>query len=1496
MPDKIRYFLAFMLPMLLLCGKPTAAQTDKQFSEEPTAFVAELEDFMKQSNDRESRQAMQEFSSRWNSGIYTPELQNIIIMTSNTMKLQRMRPTPAFRDYLIALNSFPESINPKSLSDWHKGFVRFLDGKSLRTLSNFLDNTVDLNTNKVLFRSYANSWRFRGGDYTYLYDTTLKVRLDKVDLVCISGRDSIRIFQTSGTHFPLSNVFTGFGGKVNWEAYGFDPQKVYANPGNYEINLKQTAWSADTANFYNKDFFNYPVTGKLEDRVMTGVSVERAIMPRFVSYQTDIEIQQIFPHIDYRGGFTLEGSRIIGSGYGDQDAILWVSYKGQPTLKLASRDFVFRPDRLSSQRASATWYHEGDSIFHPGVQLRYNHENRELILNRSADGPSASPFYNSYHKLDMYFESLVFILESDSMSFEMLKGIRQQGEAIFESSNFFAEDRYYRLQGIDAINPINVIYNFVEKNNGLRIFYLSELVEYVKKPVAQVKAMALNLANGGYIIYNIDNERIEVTNRLFDFLKAKSKKKDYDVIQIVSRVSGTSNAVLNLKTFDLRIKGVPEVSISDSQAVQIYPRDKEILLQKNLDFVFTGKVKAGYFDFYANESSFEYGKFQLSMPQIDSISFKVDTLSKKTRKIEQVQVKNVLANLSGDLLIDAPDNKSGIKQLPQYPIFISKNDAFVFYDYANIEKGAYTRDEFYYVVDPFQLDSLNSFTTEGLKFEGHLYSDGIMPEIREPLRVMKDYSLGFTRKLGPNGIPVYDEKAVFYSNLSLSNKGLEGAGSLNFLSSTSESKRFLFTPDSLTADLSRFTMTEQSGPPAYPQVEAEGVHQFWLPQMDVMRLNTLPGKEFAMYNLRSLHTGSLVLTSAGLLGEGKSKLDNADIESGTFVFSNQSFNTDTTNFQLYYPERPNLSLSVRIHPGRVDFKNNIANFGTPGQSVRVDLPLSRYYSFMDKIEWRMNDEELMLTNSLARRAELADTTRLADLVDFDFSGSEFVSTNPALDSLQFYAMEATYRMKENIINAREVKMIRVGDAALFPGDGQVTLLSDGAMKPLSDATLIANRKNKAFTIYNAAVNVKSRNDYFASGYYDYTDEAGNVQPLYFEALTIDTAGNTNGKAKLAKNQILALNSHFDFIGNINLNASQPFLTYEGSYRPKSDCFDESGPWVLFRAQLDPKNIKLPVSPIMSDSLGDPVLAAIVYSDFFSSVYPAMFRKPRAWGDTLVASAAGSIKYDNKTETFLLGPENRLNNTSTEGNLMTIDTKQCIITSTGEIETGAGLGQVKLRSFGKVTHFSIADSTRFKLAIALNFFFSDAALQKLRESIQKSELKGTDVNNEAYRYLLTGLAGSKQAGDLLNELNTTGQIKRPPPEIIQTLTLSNLDMVWDENLKSFVSEGQFGIAGILRDPVNRMVNGYLEIGKRRTGDILNLYIEISKTEWFFFTYGNGIMQAISSDNDFNSILAGLKEDKRTSKTQGTQEAYQFIISTPERRIAFMRKMQSRSANQ
>ncbi len=46
----------------------------------------------------------------------------------------------------------------------------------------------------------------------------------------------------------------------------------------------------------------------------------------------------------------------------------------------------------------------------------------------------------------------------------------------------------------------------------------------------------------------------------------------------------------------------------------------------------------------------------------------------------------------------------------------------------------------------------------------------------------------------------------------------------------------------------------------------------------------------------------------------------------------------------------------------------------------------------------------------------------------------------------------------------------------------------------------------------------------------------------------------------------------------------------------------------------------------------------------------------------------------------------------------------------------------------------------------------------------------------------------------------------------------------------------------------MLTGYLELIRRRSGDVISLYLEINPMQYYFFDYRNGIMQTISSDND------------------------------------------------
>lgn len=1481
---------------ILVAGFITIAQQDPEdFSEDPVVFVKQLNAYFESQNNRQIQLILKEFITDWEEGKFTQQVQKEVIRTSNLMRKQNIRPHMGYADYLETLSSFTETAGNQSILEWHKALGSFIDSKRLKQLKTFLNNTAQFNIDHILFKQNTNVWKFDGSGFTYRYDSTLAIILNDINLICYSGRDSISILGTSGTFYPLADRFHGKDGKVNWSKYGYDPRNVYAVVDTYKVNLKESYWKADTVNFYHKVYFDEVLVGSLEDRVLAGVPLEKSTFPKFVSFKKDISIRNLYKNIDYFGGFTIEGSRIIGSGDSYADANVFVKKGTELIMRLDSKSFVIRPDRLVSQRTAATIYHNNDSIYHPGLNLRYVNENRELALLRNGEGVSGSPFFSSFHKIDMYFQGLYYSIDADSINFEMLRGLSNKGTATFESTNFYSEDRFDKLQGIDAINPINVIYNYSEKYK-VKTFFLPELAEFVKKPIEQVKAMAINLSNGGFITYNIDNDKIEIKDRLYDYLNARSKKMDYDVIQIRSNVDKGANGVLNLKTFNITVRGVDSVALSDVKAVNIIPRNKEIIIGENRDFVFTGMVKAGYFTFYANKSSFEYDKFKLSMPTIDSLSFMVDTLNKNTQKMERITVKNVLAALNGELLIDDPSNKSGIKNLPVYPLFNSHEDAFVFYDYSTIRGGAYKRDNFYYTVFPFVIDSLNSFTTEGLKFDGSLNSGDIMPVIDEPLRVMEDYSLGFNRTLPNKGMPVYKERATYYSNISLNNNGLQGDGKLEYLTSTSESDNFIFYPDSLVADLKSFDIKEKYGAPTFPLVVGKGVHQFWVPVLDSMSLQTLPGKEFEMFGAKSYHSGNLTLTSRGLFGSGKSRLDNADLISNNFSFRNQSFHTDTTDFLLYYPERPSLSLSTRMNSGSVDFLNQEGVFGVLGESQRIELPHSKYVCYMDQIEWSMEKSELLLTNSLVHRSELTDAVDLKKLVDYDFTGSEFISTDPKRDSLQFFAMEASYRMKDNIINARDVKIIRVADVAVFPGDGKVTILSDGDMQALEGANIIANRKDKHHRIYDASVKVNSRKHYIAAGNLDYVDDAGNVRQLHLDPVTVDSAYHTYGLTSVTAANYMPLNDHFNFIGDIKMRAESKNHYYNGVFQLQNECLAENRPWVRFTSELDQSDIRIPIDLNEKDSINDPVLFGVVYSDFFSSIYPSLLEKPKAFGDTLLASTTGYIKYDKPTQSYMAGSNARLDKKTLAGNLLTFSTDQCVLKAQGDLNIGTSLGSVKMNTYGDVTQYTLVDSTRFNMSVALDFFFSDQAFDRLLEDVKVSEVGRFDVNAESFKLFLTYLMGESETKSFLDELNLSGQIKKMPDQLNKSMIFSNINMVWDNKLRSFVSDGKIGIATIQRNIINRTVDGYLEIGKRRTGDIINVYLELSPQVWYFFSYSNGIMQAISSNNEFNSILASLKENKRTLNTRSDETAYQFIISTPEARMAFMRKMQQRQISE
>jgi hypothetical protein len=96
-------------------------------------------------------------------------------------------------------------------------------------------------------------------------------------------------------------------------------------------------------------------------------------------------------------------------------------------------------------------------------------------------------------------------------------------------------------------------------------------------------------------------------------------------------------------------------------------------------------------------------------------------------------------------------------------------------------------------------------------------------------------------------------------------------------------------------------------------------------------------------------------------------------------------------------------------------------------------------------------------------------------------------------------------------------------------------------------------------------------------------------------------------------------------------------------------------------------------------------------------------------------------------------------------------------------------------------------------------------------------------------------------------------------------------------EAFQSVGPIGIGGMGKKQVFKYVTGKIEIEKRRSADVLRIYIELDSGNWYFFEYKLNVLNIMSSDKDFLTILQEVKDDKRKFEKDGKKFVYQVMPS-------------------
>ena len=1480
------------------------AQTSKPFSNNAAATVEELTIFfasVSKSQKEITEPLLKKFPAIWNQ--FTAQDQSAFIDIANAMLKKRMTPVPHFTDFIETYIVFMKSDQSEGSK---KAFIKCLQydvGASVNQFSNTLGNYRNIIEKQLLnVFTGTNWWAREAGSFYFDFDSVPKIVFPKMELVAENGKDSLVVGNTSGYYLPQKSLFVGNRGTVDWTKAG-QTAAVYATFDKYTVSTRSLRLEVDSVLYHNNKHFTKPQLGRLEDKVMTvETDEEKTTYPRFTSYDKSIRIESVYPEVDFVGGVQVRGSRFMGSGDAQDLASLVFKKEGKEIVRVFSTSITMKENQATSALCMVTVYIDKDSIYHSAIQLKYDTKDRELWLIRGKSGSERMPFFNTYHNLEMYPEAMHWKLKEENVEFCPLPGPADISIALFESSNYFTSSRVEMMMGMSSVNPLWTLYEFF-RTTGKKKAHVDEIVRYFGYSKSDVQSLLFRFVEFGFIDFNMLTSEVIYRQKLSNYLQNDVKKKDYDILEFRSNLKGNqSNATLSMLNYDLTIKGLDLIVVSDSQIVSISPTGRQIVMQKNRDFLFHGKVIAGLFDFWVTNSKFCYDAFKMDFTVIDSIVFYVEDKSQGMNAMEEyplINVRSYVHDISGVLYVDKPNNKSSMLNISGYPYFEAKSLGKVYYNHSFVHNGVYDRNRFYFQLDLFTIKDLDNFDTDSLKFTGFLHSGGIFPDIVKPLTVQPDFSLGFIHHTPSDGYPTYQGRGTFTGKIDLSNLGLRCTGKVDYTQSHAEGKNMLFFLDSANAYFDTYRIDALQGSVEYPPATTSNAKAHWEPYLDKMYVNSQQ-RPFRMYDEARLD-GQLVVSYSGVKGSGAFKYNIAEMQSNEYYFLHHEINSPSLNIFLYDSASEDYYLKAYNHKGKLDVAKQKGHFVANEGLQSILFPINQYKTFSKEFEWLVAEKKLrFIYDDPYANADIPNTD-IRDLYEMKANGNELISTHPAQDSLHFVVNRATYDFNKYEITAEGVRFIEVADAAIFPQNGIVKIYRRAEMGRLNNSKILANTQTQLHEIFKTNVDIGSRKIYNGTGYYNYVDENKKRQEVFLDSI-YTRHGLTRGNGKILPEYGFTLNPHFGYQGNVYLNAEDKFLTLNGFVSLLYDCGDTMtyAP-IRYSGLIDPDTVLIPINNTTRDTDKRLVVAAIA-STSSGKIYPAFARSKEKNNDSEYISAEGFLTYNKEIESYIVTSAEKIANLEMEGNILYLDKKNCIAKGEGKLDMGTNFGRVEFIPMGSIVNFIREDSAIIKISAAMDFFFNDDCMKLFADLIENSaELEGLDISEcQNYHTALKELLTTKEYQRYYPELKQYYHFLKLPKSLQINLLLADIQMVWNQEEKTFVSQGQIGIAVCGKRELNRYVPGIIEILKRGSNrgggnnrTEIKMYFEIGK-EWFYFEYAGGssnpTMKALSSIKAFSDYIKSTPDKKKALKADPKNKlpSYRYTTASLNNKKKFVEK--------
>jgi hypothetical protein len=1394
------------------------------------------------------------------------------------------------------------------ISEWNNITKSYLDKEEQLTI--FLEFSNSLFKYSALSNQGDFLWSFEKGNLSWNTDKKLTIKCENGKLSCRVIRrnevvDSIIVNNTSGVYDVFKNKWEGSKGVLTWEKVKFDKTKTFANLRSYRFEMNSAQLKVDTVEL-TTPYFTTPILGKLQDKTILELN-EGERSPQFNSFEKRLKIPELNENMDYDGGFTLQGEKFIGQGTEEKPAKILLKFNGKAIFEISALNFEMNPQKVIARDSKMKlMYPNGDSLIQTESYTNIDLIKKELVVSAKQDNNQFLPYYDSYFKIYIHAPTIKWRINSAIPYFTYEEGTAiEQRLARIESIDFFDKALFQKYKGMGNSHPFALISKKV-KETGKKRMKLTDFANALGQVAENAEMLAVELAGDGFIQYNDQTKMIIVEEKLIHFNKANSGEGDFDQLRIICDFRPIKNAIdnkdqdlieynevvtsrrsrqvayaaIDLNKLNIRFNEVESVLLSAAQKTEVFLDSSFIVMEKNRDLRFCGWLVSGKMEIHTPLSKFDYQSFKVNIPSSDYAFFRVNPLSPQDASPgETIAMMNSISNFKGELLIDNPENRSGRNgNNGRYPLLKSIEETFVFYNLKEIVNGAYDSLRFFYALKPFEIDSLDNFNEKSFQLSGKLVSGGIFPELTENLKIMNDYSFGFSTMAPEIGYSFYGTDTKYKNKIILSGNGLQGSGSIDFIHSNSVSNKLTFLPDS-TIGLAKFYNKQITVGVKFPEIKSEQAYICYQPKNELMKVSSYRETPLEVFEQQAFMIGEIRIKKAGTTGRGTIELKDASLKSELFNFTDLEFDSPSSSFFLRnrfskQGENP-LSIQSDSLKAFVSFKERKGDFTSSG-TKRIKFPPNEFYCQMDRFTWFMDGESIDFEKDKTGETSFESSAGLVK--------ENFFSLNKQQESLRFKSLSAKYDLKQQAIFCSKVDFVEVGDAKIFPDSGLIVVRKGAAIDPLKNAQIVANDVDTFHRFIHANIQIISGNKFEGVCEFPYRDRDNNVTIIPMKSIKGErTLTVANGE--ILEKDNFKLSKEFDYYGKIDVYSNSKALSLDGSMRLNHSCkYDRS--WMKFTDKVEAKNVQIPIAEKVVNAKNERLAVGFLWRDTPKMdslrIYPAFLSKQEGTNDPYLFSANGYIQFNERANEFQIGSKDRLNKRDSLSNLLTLHLGTCFLTGFGDINLGVNYGEVKIDGYGKVDYNTEDQKTNISMNARISIPVSKDVIESLGNKLKViEEFPELDLKKPSYglQFNFARWIGNDKAEDVFKDYDED-KLKKMPDGLDQTFVFAGLQLESYGTSKGGgrkVEKGlisrqkQVGLVSVNGSPVLKMVDLQMFFNQTYSDESgQSFYWDFStpSEKKYFMYYGldkkDGDLGFYSNDESFKKTITDIKADKRKAK--------------------------------